>query len=149
MRVVLLAGRAGIPRPEALSVGKNELTLILLDEMSASRESRLAQHPEDIMIRSLRNLIGRRSVPVTRRRPSARPGFDALEDRTAPAILFHPGVSVTLSNHNDGQAAGPVLQNPLVELVFWGNGWNTNQTLQTNVTNAVTYLIRSGLNANP
>jgi len=111
--------------------------------MSASRESRLAQHPEDIMIRSLRNLIGRRSVPVTRRRPSARPGFDALEDRTAPAILFHPGVSVTLSNNNAGQAAGPVLRNPLVELVFWGNGWNTNQTLQTNVTNAVTYLTQS------
>src|SRR5271166_2457905 len=54
--------------------------------MSASRESRLAQHPEDIMIRSLRNLIGRRSVPVTRRRPAARPGFDALEGRQLLSI---------------------------------------------------------------
>src|SRR5262249_27501492 len=81
-----------------------------------------------------------RRAPVERRH---RPRLEVLEDRTAPAILFHQGVAVTVSDHAPGQARGPVLTNPQVELVFWGSNWNSgsNPTLRTNVTNAVTDII--------
>src|SRR5205823_12206513 len=69
--------------------------------------------------------------------------LECLEDRTVPSILFHQGVAVTLSNHNPGQAAGAVLTNPQVELVFWGSNWNTgsNPSLRTNVVNAASYIM--------
>jgi hypothetical protein len=67
-----------------------------------------------------------------------------LEDRTVPSILFHQGVAVTLSDHNDGQARGPVLTNPQVELVFWGSNWDTgsNPSLRTKVITAVDSILR-------
>jgi RTX calcium-binding nonapeptide repeat (4 copies) len=74
-----------------------------------------------------------------------RPWLECLEDRTVPAILFHPGVSATISDHNPGQPPGPVLTSPQVELVFWGSNWNTgsNPALRINLTIAVTDLIQS------
>jgi hypothetical protein len=98
----------------------------------------------------LRRVLGRSTAPRqphTHRKPAraARPRLECLEDRTAPAILFHQGVSVTVSDHDAGQARGPVLTSPQVELVFWGAAWNTgsNPTLRTNVVTAADTILRS------
>ena len=96
-----------------------------------------------------------RKLQSVRRGPASRSPFastkrplvlETLEDRTMPSILFHQGVSVTISDRNPGQTTrGTVLQNPQVELVFWGSKWNSgsNPALRTNVTNAVADIIQS------
>src|SRR5438552_16411748 len=84
---------------------------------------------------------GSPSSATRRKRPLL---VETLEERTVPSILFHPGASVTLNDHNPGAARGTVLTNPQVELVFWGGNWNTgsNPTLRTNVINAVDSILR-------
>ena len=97
-------------------------------------------------------LNGNSKTPQLGRRQGQRPAkstfrplLECLEDRTVPAILFHQGVSATISDHNPGQPPGPVLTSPQVELVFWGSNWNSgsNPALRINVTIAVTDLIQS------
>src|SRR5262249_55354742 len=84
---------------------------------------------------------GSPSATARRKRPLL---LETLEERTVLSILFHQGVSVTLNDHNLGAARGTVLTNPQVELVFWGNNWNSgsNPTLRTNVINAVDNILR-------
>jgi hypothetical protein len=81
-----------------------------------------------------------RSVPRLLTSPSARSSsrcrrkllLETLEDRTSPAILFHPGTTATVSD--DG---GRVLDHVHAELIFWGSGWTNNVTLQANVNSGV------------
>jgi RTX calcium-binding nonapeptide repeat (4 copies)/Beta-propeller repeat len=121
------AGRVG---PETCRAGAASLLTFQENAMKSLLNKRFGR------------MLSPKRRPETRR---ARPQLEALEDRAVPAILFHQGVSVTLTNSYPGQAPGPVLSNPLVELVFWGSQWNTgsNPTLRTNMTNAVTDIIQS------
>ena len=58
-----------------------------------------------------------------------RPGFEALEDRTVPTILFTPHFLPThVTNPETPQqnvASGNVLQSPNVAFIFAGGSWNS------------------------
>jgi hypothetical protein len=62
--------------------------------------------------------------------------LETLEERTLLSILFNPGAAVTTSEGN-----GPVLDHVHVELVFWGTGWSSNDTLRSNLINATDSLV--------
>jgi hypothetical protein len=57
---------------------------------------------------------------------------ECLEDRCLPSILFGDTPGLTTSDNG-----GPVLSNAQLRLVFWGSGWLTNGTLETQMQNAV------------
>jgi hypothetical protein len=60
---------------------------------------------------------------------------ESLEDRTAPAILFGDNPGLTTSDLN-----GPVLANAQVRVIFWGQGWLTWGSTETQINNAVDVL---------
>jgi hypothetical protein len=66
------------------------------------------------------------------RRPSwHRLRLETLENRTVPSILFG---STSNTVHDGG---GPVLDHVHVELIYWGAGWNSHQSLEASMTDAV------------
>jgi hypothetical protein len=77
-----------------------------------------------------------RRVHTPRRGPSLR--LEQLESRTVPTILFDNATTATVS---DG--GGPVITHPDVDLVFWGSGWDSAQTLMSSVTSSINTLMNS------
>ena len=75
-----------------------------------------------------------------RKRPPGRPvlAFELLETRTVPSVVF--GSS---SGRVPEDLGGPVINSAHVELIFWGNGWNTGSgpALRSQVQDAVDSIV--------
>jgi hypothetical protein len=78
------------------------------------------------------------SRQVPRQRQGTPLRLEFLESRTVPTILFDNATTATVS---DG--GGPVITHPDVDLIFWGSGWNSAQTLMNNVISSVDTIMNS------
>jgi hypothetical protein len=81
----------------------------------------------------LRNWLRQRADrkrPRDRRTKTVRPAVAELETRTVPAA-----VATNFINHG-----GPVLAQPQIEIVYYGQAWNSNPGLQTQINTFVKYL---------
>jgi hypothetical protein len=83
----------------------------------------------------LRDFFRRQRRPRQFRRPLI---LECLEERTVPTIVWS---SAGLRSIAD--AGGPVITHVDVDLVFWGSGWNSAQSLMENVTSSVSTLMNS------
>ncbi len=71
-----------------------------------------------------------------RRRPFTRPCVESLEDRTTPTVLFTDPGSAGLAEVSPTPLQ--VIQNPKIELVYWGSGWDGQTQWMNDLTAAVT-----------
>jgi hypothetical protein len=82
-----------------------------------------------------RDAFVRQRRPQKFRRPLA---LESLEERTVPTVVWSNAGLRTVAD-----AGGPVITHVDVDLVFWGSGWTSAQTLMSNVANAVTTIMNS------